>query len=852
MTLSGHTGAVTRWEKRVDGGGWTTIANTAVTYSETPSGAGTWEYRAFVTSGTCSGTYSSVRTIVVNPATVGGSISGGSTPICQGTGTGVMTLSGYTGSIVRWEKRLGTGSWTNISNTTATYSETPGSAGTWEYHAVVQSGACSAVYSSSKFIVVDPTSVGGSISGGTTPLCIGSGTGTMTLSGHTGSVTRWEKRVDGGGWTSIANTAVTYSETPSGAGTWEYRALVTSGTCTGVYSSVRTIVINPATTGGSISGGSTPICRGSATGTMTLSGYVGNIIKWQKRLGTGSWSDISNTTATYSETPTSSGTWEYRAVIQSGVCSSVNSSSRFIVVDPTSVGGSITGGTTPLCIGSATGTMTLSGHTGAVTRWEKRVDGGGWTTIANTAVTYSETPSGAGTWDYRAFVTSGTCAGTYSSIRTIVVNPATVGGSISGGSTPVCQGSGTGTMTLSGYTGSIIRWEKKLGTGTWTSISNTSATYSETPTSAGTWEYRALVQSGACASAYSSSRTIVVDPTSVGGTISGGTTPLCIGSATGNMTLSGHTGSVTRWEKRVDGGGWTSIANTAVTYSETPSGAGTWEYRALVTSGICTGVYSSVRTIVVDPASAGGAISGGITPVCQSINTGLMTLSGYTGTISKWQKRVDGGSWSDISTTAATYSEVPSAAGTWEYRAQVISGSCPPAYSSVRTIVVEPTLIAGVIGSSQSKCSPANPDPFTEVTPASGGLGPYSYQWKSSLTSGGPYSNIAGATGVSHDVLAGLTVTTYYVRTVTSKGVCGTKTSNEVSVVVYPGQPTISPGLISGEASVCQDGTLDIDISDVPSATEYVWDYSWLPGTEDASTVSSNISIDLSGFAPGT
>ena len=58
----------------------------------------------------------------------------------------------------------------------------------------------------------------------------------MTLSGHTGAVTRWEKRVNAGGWANIVNNTTTYSEVPASAGTWDYRALVTSGTCAAVYS----------------------------------------------------------------------------------------------------------------------------------------------------------------------------------------------------------------------------------------------------------------------------------------------------------------------------------------------------------------------------------------------------------------------------------------------------------------------------------------------------------------------------------------------------------------------------------------------------------------------------------------
>ena len=360
--------------------------------------------------------------VTVSPLTVGGTVSG-TTPICIGSST-TLTLSGHTGTVVRWERRLlPSAVWTNVVNTTATYTFTPGSVGTWEFRALVQSGSCSQVYSSAFQVVVDPTSVGGTTSGGNSPICINTPTGNITLSGHTGNVVQWQWRRNAGGWNNIANTTTTLNYTPTNSGTYDFRAEIKSGSCPSVYSTLTTITVNPLSVGGSISGGSTPICFGSPTGTMTLGSYTGTIVRWQKRLDAGAWVDIANTNATYSETPTSAGTWQYRVAVQSGVCPPLYSNTRSIVVVPPSVGGTISGGTTPLCPGVTTGVMTLSGHTGSIVRWEKRVDSGIWSNIANTTTTHSEIPSSSGTWEYRAFVQNSPCTGEYSSARTIIVRP---------------------------------------------------------------------------------------------------------------------------------------------------------------------------------------------------------------------------------------------------------------------------------------------------------------------------------------------------------------------------------------------------------------------------------------------
>ena len=222
------------------------------------------------------------------------------------------------------------------------------------------------------------------------------------------------------------------------------------------------------------------------------------------------------------------------------------------------------------------------------------------------------------------------CAGTAN--VNVTVNPASVGGTVSGGSTPICQGSSIGTLTLSGYTGTILRWERNVNSGGWNYAGGSSTTFTESAI-AGTCEYRAVVQSGSCAEANSSSVTIVVSPTPVGGGVYNGNTPICLNSSTGSMTLGGgYVGNVVRWEKRLlPAATWTSIANTTLVYSESPAVDGTWEYRAVVGSGSCTEVYSSAFSVTVNPALTITLTNTNAT-VCQNTTTASFAYSATTGT----------------------------------------------------------------------------------------------------------------------------------------------------------------------------------------------------------------------------
>lgn len=91
----------------------------------------------------------------------------------------------------------------------------------------------------------------------------------------------------------------------------------------------------------------------------------------------------------------------------------------------------------------------------------------------------------------------------------IVQDIPTVGGLVAGPDSAV-EGVTLITMTLGGQTGSVVHWQKRLGSGGWTEISSTATTYSEIPSSTGIWEYRALVQNGNCQSTYSGSHQVFV------------------------------------------------------------------------------------------------------------------------------------------------------------------------------------------------------------------------------------------------------------------------------------------------------------------------------------------------------
>jgi gliding motility-associated-like protein len=413
----------------------------------------------------------------------------------------------------------------------------------------------------------------------------------------------------------------------------------------------------------------------------------------------------------------------------------------------------------------------------------------------------------------------------------IVNYPLSVGGIVAANIT-VCSGINTGTLTLSGYTGSILNWELSTNGGSsWNTVANTLSTqnYSNIATNTA---YRAVVKSGVCPAVNSASVTVTTNSVSVGGTVIANTT-VCSGINTGTLTLSGYTGNVLNWESSTNSGGsWTPIVNTTANQNYTNLAATSW-YRAQVQSGVCSAVASSVAVETVSPPSVGGIVSSNTT-VCSGINTGTLTLSGYTGNILNWEFSTNNGStWIPIvnNTTNQNYTNI--ATTTW-YRVQVQSGVCSSAASSIAIITIDPSVpIGGSISPNATVCSGSNSGTLT--------LSGYTvsiFSWESSTNNGTSWTPIANTTpGQNYTNLSG---TTWY-RAQVQNGVCASVPSSVAVITVIP---TSVGGSISVNATVCSGSnngilTLTGNIGNV---------LSWESSTNDGSswTTISNTTLGQS------
>lgn len=267
--------------------------------------------------------------------------------------------------------------------------------------------------------------------------------------------------------------------------------------------------------------------------------------------------------------------------------------------------------------------------------------------------------------------------------RNIYVNGAPTSG-ISGGGVNVCASTGTTTLTINSFSGNVIRWESSLdnfisGTGI-TTISSTNASLIVNNPAQTTY-YRAVVNVGNCPSQATSPVAINVTST-VTGNLNSTNSTICTGG-TVVVNLFGNNGSVLNWESGSSATGpWTNISNTSTTLSQTLSTSGTVYYRAKVQSTCGGAAYTGVYPITVNSGTppVGGSVNN--VTACDATVSGNLTLSGYTGSISKWQNSSDGVVWADLASNTSTTQSYTALNSQKYYRAVLTNGSCGTAYST--------------------------------------------------------------------------------------------------------------------------------------------------------------------------
>jgi hypothetical protein len=622
ITLNGNTGTVVRWELSTDN--WVTVLTdnvTTPTYNYTNLTVST-AYRAVVQNGNCGMATTTPVVVNVDRMTIGGEVTANAT-VCSGNNAGTMQLSGHRGMILRWEWSLdANGPWTAIGNNSPSQSYLNLTQTTF-YRAVVKNGSCAEMNSGSVMIMVTNGSVGGTLAGGGT-VCAGTNSATFTLSGHAGTIVRWERSTDmnfGLNVTAIPNPGNVLTLTNVSEDTY-VRVLVKNGSCAAAYSTVGVVIVNQPGNAGTLVGAAT-VCTGVNSGVITLSGQTGNVVRWEESSDCQNFTNVNNQTLSLSYTNLTQSMC-YRAVVVNGACPEVKSNVVRIEVNALSVGGVATGAAT-VCRGSNSGTISVSGQVGNVTGWESSTDCQTFSPINNTPNSILLYNNLVTTMCYRAVIRNGVCSEAYSSPVRIEVLPGTEPGVITG-NVGACSGNASGTLTLTGNNAPVVRWEASVNGGGFVPVQTGGTTFNYNNLTQST-RYRVVVQQGNCAAVTGPEVEVSVTGPTVSGVLSGNAT-VCGGMNTGSILLSGNVGNIVRWEMSENGNPFTVApggVNNPYVYQNLTV---TTQFRAVVRNGVCAEATTNAVTIAV---SSPLVLNAGSTTGCTNAGTITAQASGGNG-----------------------------------------------------------------------------------------------------------------------------------------------------------------------------------------------------------------------------
>ena len=536
-TLTGGAGALTKWEYTKDGGtNWTDITtdtdnNLSYVVSDLTNGTNyTFKVRATNATGTGPASDASTAAAPTDEALTAGSIT---------HNTATLTLANHPGNW--WLKRTVPAS-TNCKSkgTTATESLSSLAGNTSYTYKAYSNSDCSTELAARTFLTRPakpgkPTATAGAGSGKLTL--------TATLTGGSGALTKWEYTKDGGtNWTDITtdtdnNLSHVVTDLTNGTN-YTFKVRATNATGTGPVSDASTAAAPADET----------LTAGSVThdaATLTLTNYSGN---WYYKEASGTCStNAVSTTSVDLDGLAGNTSYTYSAYSDSGCTSSklLATASAFLTRPakpgkPTATAGAGSG--------KLTLSATLTGGSGALTKWEyTKDDGANWADITtdtdnNLSYVVSDLTNGTDyTFKVRATNATGTGPASDASTAAAPLDETLTAGSVT---------HNTATLTLANHSGN---WWLKRTTPASTTCKSKGTTATESLSSlTGNTSYTYKAYSNSDCSTELAARTFLTRPAKPGkptATAGAGSGKLAL-----TATLTGGAGALTKWEYTKDDG----------------------------------------------------------------------------------------------------------------------------------------------------------------------------------------------------------------------------------------------------------------------------------------------------------
>ncbi|ANE53219.1 hypothetical protein [Flavisolibacter tropicus] len=851
ITLTGASvgGSATTGAWSITSGGGT-LSNTAqtnnpagVTYTPAPGFSGIVTLTLTTNAPAPCQAISGTRTITVNPLPT---VSAGAAQTICSNGTATLNGSFAGGATSATWTTSGSGT---FSNNTPSAVYTPSAADisagsvTLTYTTNDPAGPCLAVSASTlltikKAVVITTQPIN-------TSVCAGASVDLSVAAVGDGLTYQWYKGTAPSGTLVVNSSNISGAQSPTlhfnqadvaNDGTY-YVVISGAAPCGPVTSAQRTLSVDRAITI-TTQPTSQTFCAGTTASFTVVANANGAPITYQWRKNgiaipgqTGATLSLANIIAG------DAGNYDVVITGPSGyTCSSATSSAASLTVNPNSTLTLTSGNSTQnICINSVPPVITYTMGGGATGISVTGLPPGMIGVFSNGVLTIKNSPTTAGTYNYTV-TTTGICNNP-TLTGTIIVDPAPVGGTLSPNVTNACGATNNGTITLSGQAGNVIRWESSTnGGGTWSTINNTSNTLSYTNLSQTTL-YRAVIQSGVCALAYSTNSVVSVVPP-IAPTATRSPSEICLGQSSNlnaNSNLPLNWSGIDATFNQANPAGWRITQNgTEINFPANADNASTFPWSE--TNGPKTpfngGVtYNNLQSDGKFAITSGQVITTMETPVFSTIGMTSAVLQFYqalvfaAGASGKIEISTDGGA--TYNQTLAQFNgplNIGNPASSWEQLNIDLTN-----YLGLSNLRIRFSY-NGANNSNWAldglKVQPPGPNViynWTLIDP-SGVASPY-------------YLNATNQAGVTATPTA---PGTYTYQVATTVGGCPGGTSN-VTVVVKP-LPTCD---ITGPSTVCPSATTTFSGPDVAGYT-YQWSISG-GGTISGSTTGKTVTVVSNG-----
>jgi Putative Ig domain/NHL repeat len=700
---------------------------TTITISGTPTVAGSFNNINVSITDAAHATATGTFSMTINAVPTLGSLSSTAWTVNQAGFSSSLAIVGGTSTFGNLTvSGLPAGLSAALSGSTVTISGTPTATGSFNNVSVSVTDASGAVASGTFAITVDAAPTLGSLTSGQWTVGQGGYSDTIAVNNGTGPfVVSAQANLPPGLTAIVTGANVTFTGTPTTVGTFNNVQLTVQDAAGATASGTFSITINPAPTLGSLSQTQWTINQPGYSGAIGITGGTGTSSNLAATgLPSGLSAILSGNTITLSGTPTATGSFNNVSVSVTDASGAVASGTFAITINVAPTLGSLTPGQWTVGQGGYSDTIAVNNGTGPfVVSAQANLPSGLTAIVTGTNVTFTGTPTTVGSFNNLQLTVQDAAGATASGTFSITVNPAPTLGSLSQTQWTVNQSGYSGTIGITGGTGTFSSLTATgLPSGLSAILSGNTITLSGTPTATGSFNNVSVSVTDASGAVASGTFAITINVAPTLGSLTPGQWTVGQGGYSDTIAVNNGTGPfVVSAQANLPSGLTAIVTGTNVTFTGTPTTVGPFNNVQLTVQDAAGATASDTFSITINPAPTLGSLSQTQWTVNQLGYSGTIGITGGTGAYSNLTATgLPSGLSATLSGNTISLSGTPAASGTFNNIDVSVMDAAGATVSSTFSITVNAAPALGSLTTSQWTLGQSG---YTGAIPLSGGTG---------------------------------------------------------------------------------------------------------------------------------